>query len=262
MAMNDDPNVVLCLEKINELEDMIETSPVPRFGGNADRRIIDVEEVFNLLGDLKVTIPEDVRKADSIIADSRRIMEKAESYASEVENSAKTRSDSMISEAESKRDSIIATAEANASSKIAMAEAEAKRIIAEAEAERVKILDEHDITVEAQRRAERLKNKAEVSAKTVYENAKLYADEVLGSLMEFLERYYNVIEENRNDLGAVKKPNYEVSPDEARQQEAAEAKAAQEETEEEEEDNRADGILGFFKRRKKKTEDDDTEEEE
>ena len=84
MANNEDPNVVLCLEKISELEEIIDSSPSPRFGGNTDRRIIDIEEVYNLLGDLKVTIPEDARKADSIISDAKNITAKAENYAKEL----------------------------------------------------------------------------------------------------------------------------------------------------------------------------------
>ena len=136
MAKNTDPTVVLSLEKINELEEIIESSPAPRFGGNTDRRIIDIDEIYNLLGDLKVTIPEDVRKADSIINDAKNITAKAESYASDLVDNAQVRADALVNEAESKRDTLIANAEGKAGSIKAEAEAEAKRIIAEAEAKR------------------------------------------------------------------------------------------------------------------------------
>ena len=237
MAKSEDPNVILCLDKISELEEIIESSPAPRFGGNSDRRIVDIEEIYNLLGDLKVTIPEDARKADSIISDAKNITAKAENYAAELVNNAQARADGMISEAESRRDSIIATAEANASS-----------IIAEAEAEREEILDEHDITLEAQRRADLLQRKAEYNAKNVYENAKSYADDVLGSLMRFLDDYYAMVENNRNELGAVRKPNFTESPEEAKVKEEAE-KAAAKEAEQQDE---GDGFFGLFKRKKKK----------
>ena len=238
MAKSEDPNVILCLDKISELEEIIESSPAPRFGGNSDRRVVDIEEIYNLLGDLKVTIPEDARKADSIISDAKNITAKAENYATELVNNAQARADGMISEAESRRDSIIATAEANASS-----------IIAEAEAKREEILDEHDITLEAQRRADLLQRKAEYNAKNVYENAKSYADDVLGSLMRFLDDYYAMVETNRNDLGAVRKPNFTESPEEAKAKEEAE-KAAKET----EQQDSGDGFFGLFKRKKKKAE--------
>ncbi|MBR6428738.1 MAG: hypothetical protein IKS43_03670, partial [Clostridia bacterium] len=233
MAKNTDPTVVLSLEKINELEEIIESSPAPRFGGNTDRRIIDIDEIYNLLGDLKVTIPEDVRKADSIINDAKNITAKAESYASDLVDNAQVRADALVNEAESKRDTLIANAEGKAGSIKAEAEAEAKRIIAEAEAKREQLLDEHDIIAEAQRRADLLERKAEYNAKKVYDNAKTYADGVLGSLMTFLEEYYEVVEVNRNDLGVVPKPDFSKSAEEAKaEEEAAAAPAAPVEEEE------------------------------
>ncbi|MBR0135817.1 MAG: hypothetical protein IJM18_06425 [Clostridia bacterium] len=236
MAKNTDPTIVLSLEKINELEEIIESSPAPRFGGNTDRRIVDIDEIYNLLGDLKVTIPEDVRKADSIIGDAKNITAKAESYATELVDNAQARADAIISEAESKRNNIIAAAEAKAGS-----------IVAEAEAQREGLLDEHDIIVEAERRADLLERKAEYNAKKVYENAKTYADGVLGSLMQFLEDYYEVVEINRNDLGVVPKPDFNESAAEAKAKEEAENNKA-----EEEEDEGSDGFFGIFKRKKKK----------
>lgn len=245
MAKNADPTVVLSLEKISELEEIIDSSPAPRFGGNTDRRIVDIDEIYNLLGDLKVTIPEDVRKADSIISDAKNITAKAESYATELVDNAQARADAIISEAESKKKSILATAEANAGS-----------IIAEAESKREAILDEHDIMAEAERRAGLLQRKAEYNAKRVYDNAKTYADGVLGSLMQFLEDYYEVVEINRKDLGVVPKPDFNES--------AAEAKAKAEQAEkakEEEEEETNDGFLGLFKRKKKKVEEEIDEDE-
>ena len=234
MAKNTDPNVVLSLEKINELEEIIESSPAPRFGGNTDRRIVDIDEIYNLLGDLKVTIPEDVRKADSIISDAKNITSKAETYATELVDNAQARADAIIGEAETKKNNIITTAEANASS-----------IVAEAEAKREELINEHSIMAEAERRANLLERKAEYNAKKVYDNAKTYADGVLGSLMQFLEDYYEVVEINRKDLGVVPKPDFNESPDEAKakEEEAEMAKAAEEEE--------SGGFFGLFKRKKK-----------
>jgi len=45
---------------IGQLEDMIERSPRPKLGNGANKRVIDAEEMIDLLGDLKVTIPEDI----------------------------------------------------------------------------------------------------------------------------------------------------------------------------------------------------------
>lgn len=262
MAKNTDPTVVLSLEKINELEDIIESSPAPRFGGNTDRRIVDIDEIYNLLGDLKVTIPEDVRKADSIISDAKNITAKAETYATELADNAQARADSLIGEAESKRDNLISTAEAKAASIVADAEAKAAAIIAEAEEKREMILEEHDIIKEAERRSGLLQRKAEYNAKMVYDNAKTYADGVLGSLMKFLEDYYEIVEINRNDLGVVPKPDFTKPAEQVKpKEEPAADPEFDDEFEDDEDEGEGEGFFGLFKRRKKKNEEEHEDEE-
>lgn len=267
MAKNSDPAVVLSLEKINEIEEIIDSSPAPRFGGNTDRRIIDIDDIYSLIGDLKVTIPEDVRKADSIIADAKNITTKAEKYAAEIGNNAQARADSIVSEAESKRESIVSTAEANASSIVAAAEAKAESIIADAEAKREALLDEHDIIIEAEHRAELLRRKAEYNAQRVYDNAKTYADQILGSLMKFLEEYHGIVEINRNDLGVIPKPDFNngVVEQDNRPAEVGQAKQNDEYDDEYDDDmdddEHGDVFFGLFKRKKKKTEEDDEDDE-
>ena len=246
MAKISDPNLVSCLDKISELEEVIEQSPAPRFAGN-DRRIVDIEEIYNLLGDLKVTIPEDVRKAESIISDATSITDKADQYATEVVDNARARAEAVLAEAESKKKSIIAAAQA-----------EAKNIVEEAEATRENILNEHDIVVEAERRSDLLQRKAEYNAKMVYDNAKTYADGVLGSLMQFLEDYYDVVEVNRKDLGVVPKPDFSKP---AEQPAPKQEHESEEEFDDDEEYDESEGFFGLFKRKKKKPEEEEPEEE-
>jgi cell division septum initiation protein DivIVA len=244
MAKNPDPNLVTCLDKISELEELIDQSPAPRFAGN-DRRIIDIEEIYNLLGDLKVTIPEDVRKAESIITDAANITDKADQYATEVVDNARARAEAVLAEADSKKKSIIAAAQA-----------EAKNIIEEAEATREQLLNEHDIVVEAERRSDLLQRKAEYNAQMVYDNAKTYADGVLGSLMQFLEDYYDVVEVNRKDLGVVPKPDFNKPAE----QPAPKAEHEEEEYDDDEEYDESEGFFGLFKRKKKKDEEEENED--
>ena len=247
MAKNEDPNVINCIEMISRLEEIIEESPAPRFGGNTDRRIVDIEEIYNLLGDLKVTIPEDVRKAESIISDAQSITEKAEQYASEVVDNARARAEAVLAEADSKKKSIITAAEAKADG-----------IVKDAEEKREELVSEHGIMAEAERRADLLERKAEYNAKMVYDNAKTYADDILGNLMRFLEDYYEVVEVNRKDLGVVPKPDFNESVDEAKAKAAAAAQAV-----EEEEEESAGGFFGLFKKKKKvDVEDEEPDEDE
>ncbi len=227
-------------EKISELEKAIESSPAPRFSGS-DRRIVDTEEMFDIIGDIKVTIPKDIRRANSILADAENITANAESYATELVDNAQSRCEQILQEAEAKRDAMIAKAEKDA-----------EDIVAKANAERERLISEHEVTAEAERRADLLERKAEYNANLVYDNAKAYADDVLGSLMRFLEEYYSMVEVNRKDLGVVPQPDFNKAP-----AQAEEPVQTEEEPEEQPEDD-DEGIFGFLKRKKKKP---DSEEE-
>lgn len=243
MEKNIEELTIQSFEKITELEKAIDSSPAPRFSGS-DRRIVDTEEMFDLLGDLKVTIPKDIRRANSILTDAENITSNAENYATELVDNATTRAETIVQEANAKGEEIIEKAKADA-----------ENIIAEANRERERLISENEITLESQRRGELLERKAEYNANLVYGNAKAYADDVLGSLMRFLEEYYSMVEVNRKDLGVVPEPDFNKSPEQA-EQEAAEAAP---EAEQEEQDNGFLG-LGIFKRKKKPEQEEEPEE--
>ena len=226
-------------EKITELEKAIESSPAPRFSGS-DRRIVDTEEMFDIIGDLKVTIPKDIRRANSILVDADNITSNAENYATELVDNAQQRAETILQEANAKSDEILAKANE-----------QAEAILAHARDEREQLIAASAVTTEAEHRAELLERKAEYNANLVYNNAKAYADDVLGSLMRFLEEYYSMVEVNRKDLGVIPEPDYSKSPEEAAKE--------LEELEDEQENEAAetdDGLfgLGIFKRKKKKAE--------
>lgn len=246
MAKNPDSIIIECFRMIADLEETIDQSPAPRFGGNTDKRIVDREEVYSILGDLKACLPEDLRKAESIVTEADKITDKADQYATEVVDNARARAEAVLAEAETKKKSIITAAEAQAES-----------IVEEAKKAREALLEEHDIVTEAERRADLLERKAEYNAKTVYENAKTYADGVLGSLMQFLEDYYEIVEVNRKDLGVVAKPDFSEP---ANQQEPKPVEP--EDEDEDDEDDEDDGFFGLFKRKKKKEEEEEPDADE
>lgn len=164
---------------IGQIEDLVENSPRPKING-ATKRIIDIEEMMDLLGDLKVTIPSDIQRANSVIVDAQSMIDNADEHARNV-----------VNEAEASSERIIADAHANASAIIEKAHAEYERLVSEDE-----------IYQEAQRRAKLLAQKAEANASMVFENAKCYADDVLKDLENFLNEYRQLVAINRKDLDA------------------------------------------------------------
>ena len=149
---------------IGQLEDMIERSPRPKLGNGANKRVIDAEEMIDLLGDLKVTIPEDIRRANSVMIESQTMIDNADEHARDV----------------------VANAQEEADRLIAQAHAAADDIVEKAKQEYERLVQEDEIYQEAQRRAELLAKKAEANASLVFENAKCYADDVLKDLESFL----------------------------------------------------------------------------
>ena len=163
---------------IGQLEELVESSPKPKIGGGGNKRVISADELMDLLGDLKVTIPEDIRRANSVIIESQSMIDNAEEHARDV-----------VAKAQQDADALLAKANANARSINEKAQAEYERLISEDE-----------IYQEAQRRAKLLALKAEANAAMVFESAKKYADDVLRDLENFLDEYRQLVAINRKDL--------------------------------------------------------------
>ena len=72
---------------ISRIEQVLNDSPKYKLGGG-NKKIVEVEELFDLLGDLKVTIPEDIRRASGIITEEANILSDANDQAEETINKA------------------------------------------------------------------------------------------------------------------------------------------------------------------------------
>ncbi len=255
---------------LEQIEEAVEDSPKPKIGGG-NRRVVDADEIYDLLGDLKVTIPEDIRRANSVIAETRNITDNADEYARET----------------------VQKAEAEAARIVSEAQANAEQISVQAKAEYERLISQDEVYQEAQRRAQLLAAKAEYNANCVYENAKVYADEVLVDIERFIAEYDQLIKANRRDLGArAQQPvqqaqyqqpaaqqaqyqqpaqpiQYQQQPEEQQAQPAQpkqqrhERKAVVEDIYDDEDDFDDDddddrgSFLGLFKRKKKAVDDDD-----
>ncbi len=163
---------------IGQLEDLIENSPRPKIGGGANKRIIGADEIMDLIGDLKVTIPEDIRRANSVIIESQTMIDNAGEHAKDIVSKAQIDSEALV----------------------AKANATAQSIQAKAQMEYERLISEDEIYQEAQRRAKLLALKAEANAGMVFDNAKRYADDVLRDLENFLTEYKQLVAINRRDL--------------------------------------------------------------
>ena len=63
--------------RIDELIELIDNSQIPRFG-SADRRIVNADEIAGILVEIKSCLPENVRKANDVLARANKIMLEAD----------------------------------------------------------------------------------------------------------------------------------------------------------------------------------------
>ncbi len=211
--MNDETIITSMISRIQEA---IDGSPIPKFG-SAERRIVNANQLQDMLVELKTSLPENVRKANSVLLEANKMIEEAEEHAK----------------------SVVADAEQAAADILAEAQDKADEIILKAQEEREQLIEESEIIAEAEKRAEAIRRKAIHNANLVFDNAAAYSDEVLGTLMHFLEEYYAMIEANRNELNAKRRPKQDASG------QSEEADGVPTEAEE------GEGFFSFFKRRKK-----------
>lgn len=165
---------------ISQIEQLLESAPKPKLGGG-NRRTLDIGEVFDLLGDLKVTIPEDIRRAKSVLLEADTLLEHANEDAV-----------SIVDQAQKEADQIHVQA---------VAELEETRRLADEEFEAR--VAENNVLLETQRRCELLQQHAEHSANVVYNGAKQYADAILEHLQNYLTENYQRVEQNRQELGII-----------------------------------------------------------
>lgn len=175
---------------ISKIEQVLEDSPKTKFGG-AGKKVVEVDELFDLLGDLKVTIPEDIRRASGIIAEEAN----------------------TLSDADERAEEIVATAQQEANELMDKAQQTAERIYNKAVAEYEAMINETNVYREATARAERILSESEDSANAIIDGAKSYADDILADVQRYFKDYIGMINNNRSELGARPRPKTDVTLD-------------------------------------------------
>lgn len=163
---------------INRIKQELEESPRSKFGGTT-KRVVEVERLLDLLEDLKVVIPEDIRRATGIISEADNLLADAKESAQDIVEQAHQEADTILSQAEG----------------------EAAGIRSNAQSEFETRVSESEVYNEAFRRASGIASEAEENANAIYNGARKYADEILVDLQRYLAEYHQMIEQNRKELG-------------------------------------------------------------
>ena len=162
---------------LQQIEQLLEASPRAKLA-SGNKRVVDLDALYDLLGDLKVSIPDDVRMAQSVIAEV----------------------DSIINEADERAHNVIQSAERRASMTIDKANAKAEQLVEEATTIFEQKVGDHPVYLEAQKRAQQVMRKAEYNSTVIFEDAKRNTDQILSELLSYLSTYQSEISSKRAKL--------------------------------------------------------------
>ncbi|MDD3919888.1 MAG: hypothetical protein PHO41_01735 [Eubacteriales bacterium] len=199
MTQQNDQQSLRIFSIISQIEQTLEACQRPKIGGGGNRRVVDIDQIFDLLGDLKVTIPEDIRRANSILIEADTILGHANEEACELIQRTQQETANLRQQTQEEVEQLHQAA------------------IQEYEAS----VAESAVLTEAKRRADLLQQHAEHNASVVYNGAKQYADEILQDVQRYLLEYHAMVTRNRTELGVT----YSRKPAEQPQEPAAAAQA-------------------------------------
>lgn len=168
---------------INRIKQELEESPRSKFGGG-NKRVVEADRLVDLLEDLKVVIPEDIRRATGIISEAENTIAGAKENAQEIVEQAHQEAEAVLGQAQAEADSIRAEAKAEFETRVG----------------------ESEVYKEAFTRASGIAAEAEANATAIYNGSRKYADEILVDLQRYLGEYHKMIESNRRELGVTDEP--------------------------------------------------------
>lgn len=183
--------------KLSKIEQALENSPKYKLGGG-NKHVVDIDEILDLLGDLKATIPEDIKKAGGIISEEKRILSDANEQAEEILRKATEEAEGLCDQAQNKAKELKQ-----------QSEEAAKNVYQKAVEDYNALVSEQSVYKEAVRRAEILESEAMDNANTIIMGARRYADDQLAEVQRYLQNCVRTLNTNREELNVEPLPDNE-----------------------------------------------------
>lgn len=194
---------------LDALEHKLMDSPRAVFSRNAVR--VDLDEIVDLIGQLRMVLPRSVVQAQSVLAQSEQIIESAKQQADKTADEADRIYNETVTRARQFKDEVEGEADAydkatrqkaqeDAAAMIADAQNTADQIVFAAQQQAQKMLDENEITRRAQAYAMETREHAEKDADSIYTQACVQADKILSGACAALSRSANDLAQFRDSL--------------------------------------------------------------
>lgn len=191
---------------ISEIEEYIDGCKAQPFTNNK-KIIVDKDEMEELLVELRLRTPDEIKKYQKIISNKEAILGSTQEEADTIINGAKAEAEKIIAEAQAQAEAIIADTQQQTA-----------EMISEHEVMQQVYQQANEIVAEANAQAQQIVNEAVTDSDNIREGAIRYTDDMLKSLqtiishaieqttgkfnafMDSLESTSEIVTNNRNEL--------------------------------------------------------------
>lgn len=161
--------------------------------------IVDLSEMADLIGQLRIALPKSVTQAQTVLVSSQRIIDEAKMRADKTADDADKIYNDTVTKARAFKDEVEAEADAydketrqraqeDANAIIADAQTRAEQIVFAAQQQAQKLVDENEISRRAQAYAMETRERAEKDADSIYTQACVHVDKMLSGAAAALSR--------------------------------------------------------------------------
>ena len=161
--------------------------------------IVDLSEMADLIGQLRIALPKSVTQAHAVLSNSQSIISEAKQRADKTADDADKIYNDTVTKARAFKDEVEAEADAydkqtrqraeeDANAMIADAQTRAEQIVFAAQQQAQKLVDENEISRRAQAYAMETRERAEKDADSIYSQACMHVDKMLSGAAAALSR--------------------------------------------------------------------------
>ena len=200
---------------IDKLDDLVHNAkPVPL----TDQVRVDKEEIYDILDQMRATIPEEIKQARWIVKERQEMLAEAKREAERIVKEARERQTQLVSQEEiyDILDQMRATIPEEIKQArwivkerqemLAEAKREAERIVKEARERQTQLVSQEEITKQAERAAEDIIEDARAREREIRLGAEDYADEILNTLEVNLSKFIAAVRRGRERLQGKEEP--------------------------------------------------------
>lgn len=201
---------------ISEIEEYIDSCKFQALSNS--RIIVNKEELEELLVELRLRIPDEIKKYQKIISQQETILGEAQAQADAMLEDARKRSDAMLEDAKTQSDAMVGDARFQADSMVAQASEQTTEMINEHEIMQRAYAHANEVVEQANLQAQAIVDAAVVDANNIRQGSIQYTDDMLRSLqtiinhtmegakgrfdsfMNSMQSSYDIVSSNRNEL--------------------------------------------------------------